>query len=83
MQQHSSAHAQREFSISRLRLAAILAWTVLAIITAIWECHDSREFKNSNALAMARASIDKDIVFRSWAAGHGGVYVPVTGKTPP
>lgn len=83
MQQHSSAHAQREFSISRLRLAAIIAWTVLAIITAIWECHDSKEFKTSNALTMARASVDKDIVFRSWAAGHGGVYVPVTGKTPP
>jgi len=83
MQPHDLARPPKSPSIGRLRLATILVWTVLAIITAIWECSDNKEFKTANALAMARACIEKDIVFRSWAAGHGGVYVPATGKTPP
>ncbi len=31
----------------------------------------------------ARSSFEKDLVYRRWAAGHGGVYVPVTDETPP
>lgn len=31
----------------------------------------------------ARAQLEKDLAYRSWNAGHGGVYVPVTQKTPP
>jgi PAS domain S-box-containing protein len=40
-----------------------------------------------NGLDMARVnavnSIQKDITYRWWVALHGGVYVPVTKKTPP
>jgi hypothetical protein len=25
----------------------------------------------------------KDVVYRRWNAGHGGIYVPVTDETPP
>jgi len=83
MQPNEPAQSPGKFPIRRLRLAAILAWTALAIVTAIWECSDNNEFKTSNALATARACIEKDLVFRRWAAGHGGVYVPVSDKTPP
>jgi len=31
----------------------------------------------------ARASFQKDLLFRRWAAVHGGVYVPPTEATPP
>lgn len=71
------------FRADGYRTAALIAWTIVAVLTAIWECSDNAEFKASNALAMARMGIEKDIVFRRWAAEHGGVYVPVTGKTPP
>lgn len=83
MQPNKPAQPPGQFLIRRFRLAAILAWTTLAIVTAIWECNDNEEFETSNALATARACIEKDLVFRRWAAGHGGVYVPVTDKTPP
>lgn len=35
------------------------------------------------AVVEARASIDKDLLFRRWATMHGGVYVPPTDTTPP
>lgn len=31
----------------------------------------------------ARASFNKDLVYRRWAADHGGVYAPITEDTPP
>ena len=31
----------------------------------------------------ARTHFDKDMVYRRWAAKHGGVYVPATADTPP
>lgn len=72
-----------QFPLRRLSIATALTWTILAVFTAAWECSDNREFKTSNARAIARACIEKDIAFRHWAAGHGGIYVPVTDKTPP
>jgi two-component system cell cycle sensor histidine kinase/response regulator CckA len=83
MQKHNDVSHTRQFTIRQLRLTAILAWTVLAVITAIWEYDDNSEFKTFNALSMARVCIEKDLVFRRWAARHGGVYVPITRDTPP
>lgn len=34
------------------------------------------------ALTEARASYYKDILYRGWASGHGGIYVPITAETP-
>lgn len=70
-------------SFGGLRTVFIAAWSVLAIIAGVLECLDNREFRDATALATARSSIEKDIMFRRWASGHGGVYVPVTDKTPP
>ncbi|MDD2853590.1 MAG: PAS domain S-box protein [Desulfuromonadaceae bacterium] len=83
MQPDDTTQPAKGFPLKRLRFATILAWTILAIITSLWECSDNNRFKASNALTIARASIEKDLAFRRWAAGHGGVYVPVTDKTPP
>ena len=54
-------------------VAAILTWSLLH------QKHDIREM----AIIQARDSFQKDLVYRRWAASHGGVYVPVTDKTPP
>lgn len=68
--------------LRRIALFAVLGWTLVAIGVYTWEVTDSRDFVTANAKAIARASYEKDIAFRRWAAGHGGVYVPVTPKTP-
>lgn len=43
------------------------------------EYHTAREY----AEIEAQASFSKDILYRRWAAIHGGVYVPVTDSTQP
>ena len=54
-------------------LAALLASTLLII----------NSFTLSLATKEAQTNFDKDLAFRVWAAGHGGVYVPVTDKIQP
>jgi PAS domain S-box-containing protein len=83
MKPDDTAQPANNFPIKRLRLTLLFAWTLLAMIAAVWEYHDNKAFMTANALLMARTGLEKDIIFRRWAAGHGGVYVPVTDKTPP
>lgn len=69
--------------VQRWGLALAVAWTLLvaAIFGAgfFYVRHRVVEL----ALREAKTHHDKDIVYRQWAASHGGVYVPVTEKTPP
>ncbi len=83
MSADDSTRLSGQFSIKRFRIAAIVIWTTLAILTALWEFRYSNEFKTANALTIARTFIEKDLVFRRWAAEHGGVYVPITDTTVP
>ena len=63
--------------------ALALGWSAIILGLLSWDWRriesDSREL----ARVDARASYDRDISFRRWAAEHGGVYVPVTEQTPP
>jgi len=64
-----------------LSLTAI--WTLFMLVLA-WQ-----QITTSNAGIMklaeneAVSSFNKDLVYRRWAAGHGGVYVPVSETTSP
>ena len=60
-----------------------LIWTVsLAVLYILGNRYIIKATRTS-ALAEAQANLDKDVAFRNWAAMHGGLYVPVTEKTPP
>ncbi|MCK4508049.1 MAG: DUF3365 domain-containing protein, partial [Desulfuromonadales bacterium] len=50
---------------------------------AIQDYRSSRDTIVKLATVEARASYNKDLVYRRWAAGHGGIYVPVSEQTPP
>jgi diguanylate cyclase (GGDEF)-like protein len=52
---------------------------VLLGMNIYWESQRILEVARTEA----RASIDKDILYRRWNAGHGGVYVTPTEDTPP
>lgn len=62
-------------------LAAI--WTIIVAGLLINGIGHIRQASREVALTEARANFNKDQAFRYWIADHGGVYVPVTGKTPP
>lgn len=40
-------------------------------------------YAKSLAKNEAMVSVKKDLAYRSWVASHGGVYVPITKRTPP
>ncbi len=69
--------------IDRFLLLIASFWTI--VILAAAGLHYREAY--SAAMAIARASLfnsyNKELAFRSWAAIHGGVYVPVTAETPP
>jgi len=61
----------------------ITIWTVIMFISLGWNLYQARQETQAMALATARITFDKDLLYRRWAAIHGGVYVPVSPETPP
>jgi putative nucleotidyltransferase with HDIG domain len=60
-----------------------IGWTLLlgAILTII--INKNYKYAQNIALHEAKTSVNKDLAYRTWVASHGGVYVPVTKRTPP
>jgi diguanylate cyclase (GGDEF)-like protein len=61
----------------------ITAWTLVIAISLGWNLYQTRQEIQAMSLAAAQINFDKDLLYRRWAATHGGVYVPVTPATPP
>lgn len=70
-------------TLKRIFWVTGIAWTVLLASAFAWQLHSIRDMNWEMAHREARANFNKDQAFRFWAAGHGGVYVPVTERTPP
>ncbi len=62
-------------------LAAI--WTIVVAASLIWSIVRIKKETLADARIHAHISYVKDVLYRHWNASHGGVYVPVTEKTPP
>jgi PAS domain S-box-containing protein len=56
-------------------------WSCLVIGSLTWNIMMTREEIISAARIQARVAYEKDIIYRRWNTGHGGVYVPVTRET--
>ncbi len=65
-----------------MRVAAIL-WTLIIAASLSWSIVRIQKETLEGARIQAHISYVKDIVYRRWNAGHGGVYVPVSEETPP
>ena len=70
---------------SRRRLTALAAvvWVAVLAASAAWNWYEDARTAFLFAETQARAAFQKDVVYRSWAALQGGVYVPPTETTPP
>ncbi|HIJ88359.1 MAG TPA: PAS domain S-box protein [Desulfuromonadales bacterium] len=68
--------------IHRYSFIGALLWTVL--LSGLYGAYviDNRDAILDVGRSMAQVSCEKDILFRRWAARHGGVYAPVTADTP-
>ncbi|WP_156428722.1 PAS domain S-box protein [Magnetospirillum sp. XM-1] len=67
----------------RYTALGLLAWTLLLGASLAWNVSKQREITLELATNTALANFNKDVAYRLWASGHGGVYVEPTEKTPP
>lgn len=70
-------------TINKLSVLVFILWTLIISLfagTLYWQSHSSAQ---ELAINEARAGIRKDMAYRQWGASHGGVYVPVSERTPP
>ncbi len=58
-------------------------WTVLVLALVAWRYYNDQNSAWLLAKYLAEESYRKDILYRRWAALHGGVYVPTSEQTPP
>jgi len=67
------------------QIALILAavWTIVIGASLIWNIVEIKQKTLDSARIQAKVTYEKDIMYRRWNAGHGGVYVPVTNETQP
>lgn len=62
----------------KFALAAGFVWTIGAAVSLVWNLQSQESAILEAARTAARVANEKDIVYRSWSARHGGVYVPVS-----
>ena len=58
-------------------------WTTAVGSSLVWNLYQNKQEILAVARGEAKGAFEKDLVYRRWAASHGGVYVPVTEETPP
>ena len=58
------------------------AWIAMIGLSYGWNWHQIGKSAVTFAEVEARASYEKDLVYRRWSAIQGGVYVPPTEATP-
>jgi len=61
----------------------IVLWSALLIFAGASRVVTNFNYADTLAKNEAIVSVKKDLAYRSWVASHGGVYVPITSKTPP
>jgi PAS domain S-box-containing protein len=61
----------------------VVLWTAVGIVSVLWNLAHTRRETLELARTEARTSYHKDLIYRRWAAGHGGLYIPVTKETEP
>lgn len=60
-----------------------VVWTVVIAASLVWNVYHKKEEIFAEGRTQARVAYEKDVIYRRWNAGHGGVYVPVTEETQP
>jgi len=60
---------------------AIILWSIFVAISLIWNLMVEKSGTIETAKIEARATLEKDKIYRRWNASHGGIYVLVTEAT--
>lgn len=60
----------------------LAAWTLFIVGLSIHEIRGIKRITREMAVSEVRAYFNKDRALRIWGASHGGIYVPVSERTP-
>ncbi len=69
--------------VKNFRIYLIAAWTILILGFIVFAIHVSRKKIEEEARIQVSTLFEQNLVYRRWAASHGGVYVPVTDTFKP
>jgi len=69
--------------LGKVFLVLIVFWSLVIAGFVAWSYWRSYTATVGVARAFADESFSKDLIFRRWSSGHGGVYVQMTPETPP
>ena len=58
-------------------------WTLFVGSVLAWSLYREKIETEEIAHIQARSNLNKDLIYRRWAANHGSLYVPVTEQTSP
>ncbi|MBF0266635.1 MAG: DUF3365 domain-containing protein, partial [Gammaproteobacteria bacterium] len=70
-------------SLKRIAIINAIIWLILILALIFWSLYQTYNKTYDIARNQARSLFTKDVIYRHWSASHGGVYVPVSDKTPP
>jgi len=73
----------RSSALETYSLYFVIAWTIIVGGFLLFGIFQVRHVQQEMVRNEARANFNKDKSLRFWSAMHGGIYVPVTDKTPP
>lgn len=59
-------------------MTLVIGWTLLVCASFLWNNRVINRNNLDRARIGARTLFDLNLLYRTWATGHGGVYVPVT-----
>jgi PAS domain S-box-containing protein len=71
------------FALRAFLLLAAVLWTGVVASSLTWEHAENRRNIIEQARIEAGIAYDKDVLYRQWNAGHGGVYIPGTAAIAP
>lgn len=69
--------------VGRYAAALAVVWTAVLAASLTFSLIQDKQETTDLARSQARIALEKDILYRRWNAGFGGVYVPVTSTTLP
>lgn len=75
--------SQKNKNVKNIFILILVAWSIIVSASFFWNMFNEQQQTMRLAHKDAIANFNKDQAFRLWASSHGGVYVPVTEKTPP
>jgi diguanylate cyclase (GGDEF)-like protein len=71
------------WAMTLLRWALLAAWTVLIGASLAWNVVLHNQTIEDQARIIARTAFEKDVLYRRWNNGYGGVYVWITPNSQP